>query len=364
MSSSSDSEFLTHFTAELIDDAPRRWFDNVDRERFGSGTGRRGRDRVLALAASLGFYRTAPLRRDILNRTLSIRGLDRAYGLLADSVSRDLFVKLLAYRILGDKHVRLPLNDRKYWELRRSVRKHRLRRNTIKDVPILRSLDLFDFNRVRLHAHTMNILNTFLLRQYNCDRGGIGAKPSDVVIDAGGCWGDTALYFAAAGARVFCFECIPSNIRIIEDNLSMNSDLAAEVSVVQKALWDSSGEILSFADAGPGSRPASRGSGVEVESCALDDFVSANRIERVDLVKMDIEGAEPRALAGAEGTIRRDRPQLAISLYHDVEHFASIPGWIADLNLGYRFYLDHFTIHAEETVLFARANLPASNPDS
>jgi FkbM family methyltransferase len=356
MISSEGPEFLTHLTAELVNDAPRRWFDNIDRERFGSPSRRMARDRVLAVAASLGFYRSTRFGWDILKQALSIRDLDRAYGLLQDQASRDLFVKLLAYRILGDKHVRLPLNDGKYWALRRSAGRYRLQKDTVNDIPVLRSLDLFDFNGIRLHAHAMNILNTFLLRQYNCDRAGIAARPDDVVIDAGGCWGDTALYFAGTGARVFCFECMPSNIKILDENLSMNTELAARINVVRKALWDRSDQILKFADTGAGSRPVSRGGTVEVASCTLDDFVSANGIERVNLIKMDIEGSEPQALLGAEQTIRRDRPQLAISLYHSMEHFASIPTWVADLGVGYRFYLDHFTIHTEETVLFARAD--------
>jgi len=70
---------------------------------------------------------------------------------------------------------------------------------------------------------------------------------------------------------------------------------------------------------------------------------------------MDIEGSEPKALIGAEKTIRKFRPQLAISIYHDLGHFASMPSWIHTLNLGYKFYVGHFSIHAEETVLFARS---------
>jgi hypothetical protein len=77
-------------------------------------------------------------------------------------------------------------------------------------------------------------------------------------------------------------------------------------------------------------------------------------LRKVDFIKMDIEGSEPEALMGAEQTIRKHRPKLAIAIYHDLRHFASIPHWIHDLNLGYKFYIGHFTIHAEETVLFAR----------
>ena len=49
------------------------------------------------------------------------------------------------------------------------------------------------------------------------------------------------------------------------------------------------------------------------------------------------------------------KPKLAITVYHSLEDFWEIPRWIDGLGLGYKFYLRHFTIHAEETVLFAIA---------
>ena len=70
---------------------------------------------------------------------------------------------------------------------------------------------------------------------------------------------------------------------------------------------------------------------------------------------MDVEGAELRALRGAEMTIREHRPKLAISVYHQPEDIYSIPRFLAELGVGYTFYLDHFTTHGEETVLFARS---------
>jgi len=70
---------------------------------------------------------------------------------------------------------------------------------------------------------------------------------------------------------------------------------------------------------------------------------------------MDIEGAELDALRGAEQTLRAFKPRLAISLYHNKTDLTEIPEYLNALDLGYEFYLDHFTIHNEETVLFARA---------
>jgi hypothetical protein len=52
--------------------------------------------------------------------------------------------------------------------------------------------------------------------------------------------------------------------------------------------------------------------------------------------------------------LRQFKPKLAITVYHDFKDFWMIPQFLDELGLNYRFYLRHFTIHAEETVLFAK----------
>ena len=72
---------------------------------------------------------------------------------------------------------------------------------------------------------------------------------------------------------------------------------------------------------------------------------------------MDIEGTEPFALKGAEKTIRKFRPKLAIAIYHSMGDFINIPKWILELNLDYEIYLGHYTIHSEETIIFAKPRI-------
>jgi FkbM family methyltransferase len=72
------------------------------------------------------------------------------------------------------------------------------------------------------------------------------------------------------------------------------------------------------------------------------------------LIKMDIEGAEPAALQGAERTLRRYRPGLAISLYHSPEHLWEIPLWIAGLGLGYEMFMRGHGHNGFELVLYCR----------
>ena len=91
----------------------------------------------------------------------------------------------------------------------------------------------------------------------------------------------------------------------------------------------------------------------QVETLSIDDFVRSEGISKVDFIKMDIEGSELRALQGAEHTMRAFRPKLAISLYHKQDDFIHIPDYLHKLGLRYEFFLDHFTIHEGETILFA-----------
>ena len=85
----------------------------------------------------------------------------------------------------------------------------------------------------------------------------------------------------------------------------------------------------------------------------IDEMANREKLKRVDLIKMDIEGAELQALIGAEKTIKKYKPVLVISLYHKLEHIWQIPEFINNLDLNYRFYIDHFTISLTETMLFA-----------
>jgi len=71
------------------------------------------------------------------------------------------------------------------------------------------------------------------------------------------------------------------------------------------------------------------------------------------IIKADIEGSEMDMLHGAENTIRRCRPTLAISVYHRYSDIWSIPLWISSLNLGYKIYLRHFPNVFTDTTCFA-----------
>jgi hypothetical protein len=75
-------------------------------------------------------------------------------------------------------------------------------------------------------------------------------------------------------------------------------------------------------------------------------------IDKVTFIKMDIEGAELSALKGTEKTILRDKPKLAICIYHSRADMIDIPEYIHKLVPEYKLYVRQYNYLAE-TVLYA-----------
>jgi hypothetical protein len=54
--------------------------------------------------------------------------------------------------------------------------------------------------------------------------------------------------------------------------------------------------------------------------------------------------------------LKKYKPKLAISVYHNIEDFKRIPEFIKNISPEYQLYLGHYSTHAEETVLYAIHN--------
>jgi FkbM family methyltransferase len=332
----------------------------------------RARDQLERAASRLGFsqrhfdpdYAAAQLARVL---ALS-EGLEKTYGKLADARSRQAMVDLLKLRVLGPFHASLPVTPERYRSKQAYVEKHlRVREGTF-DVPdpLFSPLSLYRVSggngrHIMLHSHSVDIVSVFLLGQYGYSRGAhrLCAETGDVVLDAGGCWGDTALYFASRigpNGRVYTFEFDPQNVEVLHANLALNPELAERIEIVELALWDRSGETVEYAQAGRMTNvvvaPAPA-AGRNVRTITIDDFVSERGIERAGFVKMDVEGAELRVLAGARDLVGRLRPRLAIAAYHQEDDLVRIPEALDSLAPGYRLYLDTYSPVEEETVLYA-----------
>ena len=70
-------------------------------------------------------------------------------------------------------------------------------------------------------------------------------------------------------------------------------------------------------------------------------------------IKMDIEGAEIKALSGLEKTIKTNHPQLAICAYHMPDDIWKIPSHIKKMDDNYKIYFRHHSYTDSETVCYA-----------
>ena len=94
---------------------------------------------------------------------------------------------------------------------------------------------------------------------------------------------------------------------------------------------------------------------IKVNVTTIDKYCFEHNI-KPDFIKMDIEGAELSALKGGIETIKKYRPQLAISIYHSDEDFIMIPQYLSKNLINYKFALGHYTPRITETVLYAIPN--------
>lgn len=90
-----------------------------------------------------------------------------------------------------------------------------------------------------------------------------------------------------------------------------------------------------------------------VEAVTIDDYA---RDKKIDFIKMDIEGAEEKALCGGMKTIKRDRPILAISIYHSVDDMVNIPELLLKELENYRCMVRHHSFTYSETVMYCVPN--------
>jgi FkbM family methyltransferase len=293
-----------------------------------------------------------------------------------DEQSRDLLLRFLAYRALGPAHVRLQLEPIPY---RRSINamNAQMAENVglhgVGSMPFEWQFHLYNLARAGFPLHVLGqplpLASTFLFSQYAYRDAQAGAhpRPGDVAIDAGGCWGETALWLAhavGAGGHVHTFEPAPRNRDLLNRNLQLNPLHANRVTVWDHVLGAQRGETVWLANrmaAGATVRDElakvhswdQTDQALELQTESIDELIIGGAIERVDFLKVDVEGADLGVLQGAAETIRRDRPRLAIACYHKPDDLVRIPDFVASLGVEYRWYLQCSTMTDIDTVAFA-----------
>ncbi len=168
----------------------------------------------------------------------------------------------------------------------------------------------------------------------------VKCNKNEVVVDLGAYTGDTARdYIESYGIdnykRIYCYEMLLENYmtlidatikfkNIVRKNLAV-SDKNEIVYINENSFSNSAGTISNKGDR-------------KVEAVKLDDDIE----EKITLLKMDIEGAEKKALIGAKEHIKNDRPKLLISVYHNHEDLYEVPNIINSIDKNYKYYLRYY----------------------
>jgi FkbM family methyltransferase len=166
-------------------------------------------------------------------------------------------------------------------------------------------------------------------------------RAGDIVLDCGANVGVFTHVALDAGAKlVVAIEIAPENIESLRRNFQQEVS-QGRVIVYPKGVWDKDDFLIlnvapknSAADSvvmtPEGSHP-----GATVPLTTVDTIAAELKLERVDFIKMDVEGAESRALAGARDTLAKYHPRLAIATEHRPDDAVVLPAVIRNAWPGY-----------------------------
>ncbi len=174
----------------------------------------------------------------------------------------------------------------------------------------------------------------------------------EVFVDCGAYDGDSILAFCDAlkekgisgYKKIYAFEADEGNAHKLRKNLSRLEN----VQLIVKGVYDKVC-TLHFSESGTmGSMVADEGS--RIEATTIDETIGD---EEVTFIKMDIEGCELKGLRGAEKTIKRWKPKLAICVYHRVEDLVTIPQYIQSLRPDYKLFFRNYRQIGLDSIIYA-----------
>ncbi len=226
--------------------------------------------------------------------------------------------------------------------------------NNLRDLSIMGHEDGLTIWRTRLgelatmdsecQEHLAFLITEFQPNQYFSER--VRVKPGAIVLDVGANIGLFTKAAVEVGAqRVICMEPSPNTLRALRRNLD-NPACADKVTIIPKGAWHSA-ETLRFTvdPIRPGRSscvtvtPEKAAYEISVDVEPIDDVVRRLRLDRVDFIKMDIEGAEVNALKGAADVLRRFKPQIAVAVEHTndrLNNAAMVRDVVRSVNPAYR----------------------------
>jgi FkbM family methyltransferase len=170
---------------------------------------------------------------------------------------------------------------------------------------------------------------------------GNGVHPGDVVLDAGaniGVFTRKALW--AGASKVIAIEPGPENLECLGRNFA--AEIAdGRVMLYPKGVWDKDDVLKLRVDPNDSARDTfvrqiDGAQFIEAPLTTVDKLVVELRLPKVDFIKMDIEGAEQKAIVGARNTIAKFRPRMALCIYHVKGDEIMVPELVRDAIPDYK----------------------------
>lgn len=172
----------------------------------------------------------------------------------------------------------------------------------------------------------------------------------DVVFDIGANLGLFSVYAASRQCVSYAFEPTPDLQKAIDFHSRINND---RIKLAPYAVSNHSGTATFYMDSfnnSANSLMVGKNSGtaqsIKVPQITIDEFVKQERLERVDFIKADIEGAERLMLEGARETLKTYAPKLAICTYHLPDDKEVLTELILKANPNYKIQYKWLKLYA------------------
>jgi FkbM family methyltransferase len=170
--------------------------------------------------------------------------------------------------------------------------------------------------------------------------------PEDIVIDCGAAEGLFSFYAAKKARMVYAIEPIPSWQRSLKKTFLQF-------------------ENIEFINKGVGHKPAfmrmtndeiysriSQTGDIEVEITTIDDLFM-NSKNPISFIKADIEGYEFKMLLGAENVIKKYKPKISLTVYHDTNHPSEMIDFLIGIHPDYKFHMRGIAANGNPVILQA-----------
>jgi len=201
------------------------------------------------------------------------------------------------------------------------------------------------------YYETIGLINeVILLDQYHAEH---FLKKDSVVIDAGANIGTFSIFAAkfATNGHVYAFEPVMKTFKLLKNNAKNYSNIACVHSglgdvATRKNIVVRTGETASSVLKDSPFFKYFDNDADKIEQVAvttIDHFVANNNVSRLDFIKIDTEGYEEKILQGAKKTIKKYKPVIAMSAYHNPDDKENLPRVLKKICPDYicELYKDH-----------------------